>query len=102
MSICVSKRIQLEYETVLKNIGEDRFLKHIFNNGISARKHYDYPEITMLEQSDAFFSLFRTTGNINYFTIGKILRKAAHMLYRDGKGKCKEYPVNKKFLDLVK
>lgn len=98
----VTKRIQDEYENLLKNVGEDKFLSHIFVNGVSARRHYEYPEITMLEQAEAFFSLFRTTGDYNYFTIGKVLRKGAHKLYRDGKKKNPNYPVNKKFLDLVK
>lgn len=102
MPMKVTKRIQDEYETLLKDVGEDRFFNHVFVNGVSARRHYEYPEVTMLEQSEAFFALFRTTGDSNYFTIGKILRRAAHRLYRDGKRKNPEYPANKKFLHSVK
>ena len=98
----VTKRVREEYETYLKDVGEDRFFIHLFENGISARKHYEYPEVTMLEQSEAFFSLFRTTGDSNYFVIGKILRRCAHRLYRDGKRRNPKYPVNKRFLDLIK
>jgi hypothetical protein len=98
----VTKRIQEEYETLLRDVGEDRFFNHVFGEGVLARRHYEYPEITMLEQSEAFFALFRTTGDANYFTIGKLLRKASHRLYRDGKRKTPGYPVNKKFLDSIK
>jgi hypothetical protein len=101
MPLKVTKRIQEEYETLLRDVGEDRFFSHVFGNGVSARRHYEFPEITMLEQSDAFFSLFRTTGDANYFTIGKILRRCSHKLYREGRRKNPEYPINKRFLALV-
>jgi hypothetical protein len=102
MPVRVTKRIQTEYETLLRDVGEDRFYQHVFENGVSSRKHYDHPEIIMLEQSESCFCVFWTTGDHNYFTIGKILRRCSHKLYRDGKKKNPEYPVNKKFLDLVK
>ncbi len=98
----VTKRIRDEYEMLLKDAGEMKFFKHILSTGILARRHFDYPEIMMLDQSDAFFVLFRTTGNHNYFTIGKLLRRVAHKLYRDNKSKNVEYPVNKRFLNSVK
>ena len=96
----VTKRIRDEYETLLKNAGEVAFLNHIFRTGIAARKHFEYPENMMLDQSEAFFALFRSTGNYNYFTIGRILRRVAHKLYRDGK-KNPAYPHNKRFIDIV-
>jgi hypothetical protein len=98
----VTRRIQDEYSTLLQDVGEDRFFDHVFVNGVSARRAYDHPENMMMEQAEAFFALFRTTGDSNCFTIGKILRRVAHKLYRDGKKKNPEYPVNKKFLYVVK
>ena len=98
----VTKRIRDDYEVLLKDAGEARFFNHAFLTGISARKHFEYPENMMLDQSEAFFALFRTSGNQNYFMIGKILRRAAHKIYRDGKKKSLDYPVNKRFLDSIK
>jgi hypothetical protein len=98
----VTIRIRDEYEKLLKDVGEIKFFKHILGTGNIARRHFDYPEIMMLDQSEAFFALFRTTGNNNYFTIGRLLRRAAHKLYRDSKKKVPNYPVNKKFLDIVR
>lgn len=98
----VTKRIRDEYESLLRDAGEAKFFSHVFMSGISARRHFDHPENMMLDQSEAFFSLFRTTGNQNYFTIGKLLRRAAHKLYRDSKRKVPNYPLNKRFLDSVK
>lgn len=97
----VTKRIRDEYEALLKQIGEDGFYKHITTRAILVRKHYEFPENMMLEQSDGFFALFRTTGNENYFVIGKILRRTAHKLYREAR-KDPNYPINKKFIDLIK
>lgn len=103
LGVCmrVTKRIRDEYEMLLNDIGEVKFFKHIFSTGILARKHFDYPEIVMLDQAEAFFVMFRTTGNYNYFTIGRLLRRAAHKLYRDNKSRNIEYPVNKRFIDIV-
>lgn len=98
----VTKRIRDEYETLLKDAGEAKFFSHVFREGVSARRHFDHPENMMLDQAEAFFALFRTTGNQNYFTIGRLLRRAAHKLYRDSKKKVPNYPVNKKFLDIVR
>lgn len=98
----VTKRIRDEYETLLKDAGEAKFFSHVFKSGVSARRHFDHHENMMLDQAEAFFALFRTTGNRNYFTIGKLLRRAAHKLYRDSKKKVPNYPANKKFLDIVR
>lgn len=97
----VTKRIREEYETLLKDVGEERFFKHILRTGVLARKHLEHPEEMMMDQSDAFFALFRTTGNRNYFTIGRVLRRAAHRVYRDSKNKNKERKINNRFLDIV-
>jgi hypothetical protein len=98
----VTKRIREEYETLLKDVGEARFYSHVFGNGVLARRHFERPENMMLDQSDAFFALFRTTGNRNYFTIGRILRRAAHKLYRDSRRHKPNYPESKCFMDIVK
>lgn len=97
----VTKRIRQEYETLLKDVGEVRFFDHIFSTGILARRQFDHPENMMLDQSEAFFALFRATGNRNYFIIGRVLRRAAHKLYRDSLRKDPEKPSNNRFLRLV-
>jgi hypothetical protein len=98
----ITRRIREEYETLLKKIGERRFFKHVLNYGHLAKKHVKHPENIMLDHSDAFFALFRSTGNVSYFMIGKILRRAAHKLYRHSREKDKDYPINTKFLDIVR
>jgi hypothetical protein len=100
--MAVNQRIRDEYENLLKSVGEVRFFDHMFTTGISARKHFNHSENVMLEQSESFFSVFRSTGNENYFIIGRILRKVAHKLYRDNKKINKNYPTNRQFLQIVK
>ncbi|NJO18373.1 MAG: hypothetical protein HC877_22365 [Thioploca sp.] len=98
----INKRIRVEYETLLKQVGEEKFCSHIVDSGLIAKKEYENPEIIMLDQSEAFFALFRTTGNDIYFTIAKLLRKAAHKLYRILRKKDKNHPKNKRFIQIVK
>jgi hypothetical protein len=97
----VTKRIREEYETLLRNVGESRFYSHVLSTGQQACKQFEHAEIMMLDQSDAFFSLYRTTGNCNFFIIGKILRRVAHKLYRYLREKSST-PVNRRFLNIVK
>jgi hypothetical protein len=97
----VTKRIREEYEALLKDVGEAKFFSHVVVTGVLARTHFEYPENMMLDQAEAFFILYRTTGNRSYFTIGRLLRRAAHKIYRDSKRKNPDYPVNKRFLDSV-
>lgn len=97
----IPRSIREEYEKLLIDVGEDRFFKHILSTGILAGSHFDCPEIIMLDQAESFFSLFRTTGNTNYFTIGRLLRRISHKLYRENHKKNSQ-PMNKRFLNSVK
>jgi hypothetical protein len=97
----VTKRVQTEYEGLLKQVGENSFFNHVLENAAAARKHFEYPECVLLDQSDSFFSLYRTTGNENYFIIGRVLRRVAHKIYNDNKKKG-QVSFNNKFLQLIK
>lgn len=63
----------------------------------------EFPEADLIELSDKFFSLYRSVGEENFFILGKVLRRAAHSIYRKS---FKFYPnkkINsKKFLNLIK
>src|SRR5689334_22704423 len=90
-----------EYEKLLLKKGEDYFYKYVVGRGYLDRTKNENSEIIVLDMSEAFFSLFRQTGNDNYFTIGRILRKAAHRLYRDRVNSINTNEVNARFLYLV-
>lgn len=95
----VTKRIKDQYENVLDSEGEDQFYRFVL--GHATLNIRNRAEVVILDQSDSFFSLSRSTGNIKYFTIGKILRRAAHKLYREARRRTPDYPINNKFLNIV-
>lgn len=97
----ITKRVREEYETLLDKEGEFRFYRHVLGVGLVSRHQFDDPDLMMLDQSDAFFSLFRRTGNEKHFTIAKALRRAAHKLYREFRRISNERPKNSRFLQLV-
>jgi hypothetical protein len=96
----VVPRLQEEYETFLIRYGEDKLYEFLLKSGSLAKAHFEHPELMMIDQSLGFFSLFRKTGNQNYFTIGRVLRRVSHKIYRENK-KAGLTPVNNKFLNLV-
>jgi hypothetical protein len=98
----ITGTIRHNYETLLKNIGEVKFYRRVLGSGVIAAHEMDHPEIMMLDQAEDFFSLYRQTGNNNYFTIGKILRRASHKLYREFARKGGDFPRNARFLNIVK
>lgn len=98
----VTSRIRNEYEQILLNEGEEKVYRHALGNGAINIDKQPFPEITILNQSEAFFSLYRQTGNDSYFAIGKALRRAAHKLYRQLIKSYEDYPVNRRFLSIIK
>jgi len=94
------------YLLVYKNNGEEKLFKHVIGNAILISTRVPYPEILLLDQSDEFFVMFRRTGDNNYFEIGRVLRRAAHKIYREFaktyKNNNLDYPINAKFLNIVK
>jgi len=60
-------------------------------------------EIEFINTSDDFFSLYRSTGEEEYFLLGKILRRVGHATYRYALKLNSNKKVNKKkFLNLIK
>jgi hypothetical protein len=98
----VTKKIRDEYETILRSVGESGLYSNVLCAGILHRKHIDAPELMMMDQSDSFFSLYRTTGNENYFVIGRVLRRVAHRLYRESMKLKPITPRSNRFLNIVK
>lgn len=76
----IPKKLADSYELTFLAKGEKGFYKHIL--GITHINSDELKELALLDQSEAFFAMARSTGNDNYFTIGTILRRAAHRLYR--------------------
>lgn len=88
---------------VLSLNGEDGLHDYLCRAADKILAVEEFPEADLIELSDKFFSLYRSTGEENFFTLGKVLRKSAHTVYRKS---FKFYPnkkINtKKFLNLIK
>ncbi len=95
----VSARTATDFQDIFLKRGRDYFYKKVFSSAEQALNDKE-SDIILLEQAEAFFSLFRSTGNKNMFEIAKILRRVAHKVYRM---KVKRDPSkkNSKFLQLV-
>ena len=97
----ISREIKLEYEKIFKHKGQEAFYQYILWSGTVLKKDGKFPDVIFLDQSEGFFSAFRQTGNENYFTIGQILRRAAHKLYRERLLTIGSVP-NNRFLHMIK
>lgn len=95
----ITKSIRNDYEKILKQSGESYLFLKFLNNCLKNNSNFENLEDKILAQSNDFFSLFRTTGNKNYFTIGKVFRRVAHKLFRLNN---KKFRKNSKFLQLIK
>ncbi len=101
-AIKLTKQAQEEYEARLKKSGEDGLYRYVIGQAILRSGDVIHPEILILDHADAFFAAFRRTGNENLFTIGRVLRRAAHRLYCELHRLHDNYPNNGRFLRLVK
>lgn len=102
----LEKKIKDQYESKIKVGGPDTLYKFVIGQGIinKNKQTCQHPELVLLDHSEAFFSFYRKDNVEINFLIGKVLRKAAHKLYREllKSSKDEEYPVNARFLNVVK
>lgn len=94
----LTKPIRDEYVKLLESKGQGEFLKFVLKASFDAQIS---PHAILLEQSDQFFSLFRSSGLDKYFTIGILLRRAAHFIYRKYLKKYPKGPKDKRFLQAL-
>jgi len=93
-----------KYLKLLSVKGERGLYKHIIGSGIILSVNVKNPDIELLDISEGFFRLYRRAGDENkeaYFTIGKVLRRAAHTLYRQFLHINQEKATNTRFLNVV-
>jgi len=92
-----------KYLKLLQSKGENGLYKQAVGNGIILSVKIKNPDLELLDISDGFFSLHRRGGDQaeSYFIIGKVLRRAAHTLYRQFLRINKVKTVNSRFLNVV-
>jgi hypothetical protein len=101
-SLRLEKKDKDKFESLLKVGGPDALFSYVVGQSITNRPKDVHPEVIILDKSEAFFSLYRKDGGVVYFTIAKVLRRAAHKLYRQLQKINKNYPKNGRFLNIVK
>ena len=90
------------YTNIYKERGENGLYKFVVGNSIVRfASGVKTPETDLLDLSDSFFSLFRSSGEDIYFDIGKVMRRGAHTIYRKLL-KTQNKQVNNKFLNIIK
>lgn len=72
-----------DYIAMLKRHGEEGLYRRTVGAGFLILTKIENPDLEVLDYSDAFFILYRRTGEDMYFSIGKVLRRAAHTIYRE-------------------
>lgn len=104
--MAVTKLSENQVKTYLEMLlehGEDGLYRRTIGMGIMRyASNIKQPEIELLDLSEAFFIAHRRRSEEEVlFTIGKILRKAAHALYRKLQ-KDNKKEINNRFLNVVK
>ncbi len=97
----ISDEVKNNLLSLLSTLGEDGLFQRTVGVGIISATSYETAEIEILDVSDAFFALHRRTGETEYYIIGKVLRRAAHVVYREMRRQNKSKKLNERFLNVV-
>lgn len=102
----VAKRVPEEVEKffldLLEESGEDGVYRRAVGNGLILSTASPNPDIEIMDSADAFFAKYRRTGDEKFFSLGKALRRAAHVVYRELMRQNKEKKPNyHRFLNVV-
>lgn len=90
------------YIDILKKHGEEGLYRRAIGAGFLRLTKTDSPDLEILDYSDAFFALYRRTGEEDYFSIGKVLRRSAHAVYRELMRQNKDKKPNyQRFLNVI-
>lgn len=93
----------IQYLEALKRYGEEGLYRHAIGQSIMLSAKCPEIDVVVMDYADSFFVLYRRTGEEEYFTIGRTLRRAAHTLYRELLRQNKERKPNfDRFLNAVK
>ncbi len=98
----ISEKVGKDYIQALTDMGPEALCFELVKRGLNEAKNTTTPELDLLEFAEAFFILHRRTENYGYAEVGKIVRKAAHIVYRELLKKDKNKAPNpERFLTLV-
>lgn len=103
MSKKISQETAKQYIEILKNQGYEGLFQRAFDKIFPILGNSPDADIQLLDLAESFFSLFRRTGEEDYFVVGRALRRAAHAINRELLKKNKDKKINlKKFITRIK
>ena len=98
----ITEEIGNDYIKALSDMGPHRLCDKIVERALDSKDDILYPELDILEFAEAFFALHRRTENYKYSEVGQIVRRAAHIVYRESlKNDKNKTPNKERFLTLV-
>lgn len=98
----INEDLQIKYLNMLRQLGENGLFRRAVGTGLIDSGDVSEPDLEILNLAEAFFALHRRTGNENYFIIAKVLRRAAHVVYRELMRQNKDKKPNfQRFLNVI-
>ena len=98
----LSETLAKTYVEMLSIHGEHGLYRKVIGHGIIRyASDIKAPEVEILDLAEAFFSAYRRGEDEVFFIIGRVLRRAAHTLYRK-LHKDTQTATNKRFLNVVR
>lgn len=90
------------YVNLIKSKGRDGVYSELIGDGLlKGITPGANPDLDMLLVSDSFFALYRSSGDDNYFELGKVFRRSAHTVYRRLLKLNQNKKTSEKFLHMV-
>ena len=98
----LSEREVKTYSEMLSGLGDNNFHSRLVGQGIMRfALKIEFPDLELLDLADSFFAASRVKDDEALFRIGRIMRRAAHTLYRH-LAKVRKTNNSSRFLQLVK
>lgn len=98
----ISNKVKTEYLHTLRKHGHEAAYRRAIGNAFIRLKDTNHPEIELLDLSEAFLTLYRRSGDGNYFALSRIIRRAAHAVYRELLRMGHNDEINARFLNVVR
>lgn len=97
----ISDKVKETHLKILKQVGENGLYKQAIAACLFNQIKRKSPELEALDLSDAFLALYRRTGDEEFLTICRALRRAAHRVFWElSKKSKKKKSYSSRFLTL--
>lgn len=103
VALKVTKRTIDEYRKLLTKLGDEEFYKFIIVSALGKKRiDYEFEEVYLLDMAEAFSTAYKTSADDDMDKISRLFRKAGQKMYTEKSKLNKDYPIIKRFLNVVK